>query len=67
MSTEKQLTARELEILMLISKGKTNAQMAAELSISEYTVETHRKNINNKLGANSTATLLMIARGKGLI
>ena len=67
MLSEKQLTEREMEILLLIAAGLTNTKIAAELNISEYTVETHRKNINSKLGANSTATLLMAAKSNGLI
>lgn len=62
-----ELTARELEVLRWIAKGLTNAQIAQELSISEYTVETHRKNLNHKLAANNTATLLMKAREKGFL
>lgn len=67
MNAAKELTDREMQILNLISKGFTNNKIAMALNISEYTVETHRKNINNKLGTNSTATLLMVAREKGLI
>ena len=64
---EPTLTSREAEIVTLIAKEYSNAKIAEELFISEHTVETHRKNINNKLGTNSTATLLMIAKEKGLI
>ena len=67
MADKKELTNREVQILNLISQGYTNSKIAGELSISEYTVETHRKNINNKLGTNSAATLLMTAKTKGLI
>lgn len=67
MNPDQHITDRELEILKLISEGKTNAQIAMELNLSEWTVETHRKNINQKLGSNSAATLLMEAKKQGLI
>jgi DNA-binding NarL/FixJ family response regulator len=47
------LTKREVEILKLLKKDYTNEQIAAALSLSVYTVETHRKNINNKLDFSS--------------
>lgn len=43
------LTKRELEILKLIKEDFTTEQMADKLNLSFYTVETHRKNINQKL------------------
>lgn len=59
------ISARELEILKLIAAGYTNFKISTKLNISEYTVETHRKNMNNKLGASNTAMLLEAARKKG--
>ncbi len=44
-----QLTKRELELLQLIKQNYTNQQMADKLFLSIYTVETHRKNIMQKL------------------
>ncbi len=44
-----QLTKRELELLQLIKLNHTNQQMADKLHLSIYTVETHRKNIMQKL------------------
>ena len=43
------LTKRELEILKLIKNDYTTEQIAVSLSLSFYTVETHRKNIKHKL------------------
>lgn len=43
------LTKREIEVLKVLKKGLTTEQIAQELSLSFYTVETHRKNINHKL------------------
>jgi DNA-binding NarL/FixJ family response regulator len=48
-----QFTKREVEILKLLKKSYTNEQIAAVLNLSVYTVETHRKNINNKLNFSS--------------
>ena len=44
-----QLTKRELEILRWVKAGATTQEIANKLSLSYYTVETHRKNINQKL------------------
>lgn len=44
-----QLTKREVEILKTLKKGYTTEQVAEVLGLSFYTVETHRKNINQKL------------------
>jgi DNA-binding NarL/FixJ family response regulator len=44
-----QLTKREMEILRLIKQEETTEKIAEILNLSFYTVETHRKNINNKL------------------
>lgn len=51
------LTKRELEILKLIKKEYTNQQIADELFLSIYTVETHRKNIMQKLNLKSPLAL----------
>jgi two-component system response regulator NreC len=61
------LTPRELEILKLIVAGKTNAQMAVELSISVKTVEWHRSNLMSKLDVHSIADLMRYAMEHGLI
>ena len=56
-----QLTERERQILRLIVEGLPNKAIAAELSISQRTVETHRHHIMHKLGASSLAELVRIA------
>jgi DNA-binding NarL/FixJ family response regulator len=48
-----QLTKREIEILKLVKKDYTAEQIAGVLNLSTYTVETHRRNINNKLNFSS--------------
>jgi DNA-binding NarL/FixJ family response regulator len=52
-----QLTKRELELLQLIKQNYTNQQMADKLFLSIYTVETHRKNIMQKLGLKNPVEL----------
>jgi DNA-binding NarL/FixJ family response regulator len=49
------LTARELEVLRLVAAGQTNRAIAADLFLSERTVERHMSNILTKLGVRSRA------------
>jgi DNA-binding NarL/FixJ family response regulator len=53
MTTLTDLTARELEIMQLVLAGYTNKAIAAEIFISEKTVEFHLDNIYNKLGVRT--------------
>jgi two-component system response regulator NreC len=55
------LTDREREVLQLIAEGKTNKDVAAVLSVSINTVETHRKHIMEKLDLHNTAELVRFA------
>jgi len=52
-----QLTKRELELLQFIKQNYTNQQMADHLHLSIYTVETHRKNIMQKLNLKNPVEL----------
>lgn len=52
-ASEYKLTKREIDILRALKKGITTEQVAHELNLSYYTVETHRKNINQKLNLKS--------------
>lgn len=52
------LTRREVELLQLVKEGLTNQQMADRLFLSVYTIETHRKNILQKLGLKSSVALM---------
>jgi DNA-binding NarL/FixJ family response regulator len=56
--TNTTLTTREFEVLQLIACHKTNEQIAQELIISIYTVETHRKNIMRKLNLKKPGELM---------
>ena len=55
------ISAREIEIITLIAEGLTNAQISEKLFLSKHTVNTHRKNIMNKLGVKNTAGIVMYA------
>ena len=57
-TNEKSLTKREKEILQLLVKGRTSLQMADQLKISRYTIDTHRKNIHKKLGIKTNTGLV---------
>lgn len=61
------LTAREIEVLRLVSAGKTNRAVAAELVISEKTVARHLSNIFDKLGVSSRAAATAYAYEHDLI
>ena len=52
------ITKREFEILELIKNNLTNQQIADKLFLSVYTVETHRKNMMQKLGLNAPVALM---------
>lgn len=61
------LTRREKEILQLLEQGLNGPQIAEKLFLSHFTVETHRKNLMQKMSVNSTQQLLKTAREKKLI
>ena len=61
------LTSREAQVLERIVAGRLNKQIADDLGISIKTVEAHRANIMEKLGANTVADLLKIALGKDAV
>jgi two-component system, NarL family, response regulator NreC len=60
-------TPREIEIIRLLSEGKTNKEIAALLGISVRTVETHRSKITLKLGLHSLAELIHYAIRHGIV
>ena len=61
------LTAREREVLHLLAEGKSNKDISGLLNISQYTVETHRRNIQEKLNLHSLAELILYAVRKGIV
>lgn len=61
------LSEREQEIITLIAEGHTNTVIAEKLFLSPHTVNTHRKNIMNKLGVKNTASIVMYAVKANLV
>jgi len=60
------LGSREREVLQLVAEGKTSGETAKQMHISVKTVETHRRNIVQKLGLHGTAELTKYAIREGL-
>ena len=61
------LTRREIEVLQLIAEGLTNHEIAEQLFVSVFTVDTHRKNLLAKFQAKNIAMLIKIAMQMGMI
>jgi DNA-binding NarL/FixJ family response regulator len=61
------LSARELEVLRLASRGLTGAQIAEQLCLSESTIETHVRRAVQALGAHNRVHAVALAIGQGLI
>jgi DNA-binding NarL/FixJ family response regulator len=61
------LTRREKEILQLLADGLNGPAIAEKLFLSHFTVETHRKNLMQKMNVNSTTQLLKMAKEKKLV
>jgi DNA-binding NarL/FixJ family response regulator len=63
----KRLSDRELEVLEMVSEGKTTKEIADQLFVSSRTVETHRVNMMKKLSVQNTAELIKKAAHLKLI
>ncbi|WUL62407.1 response regulator transcription factor [Streptomyces sp. NBC_00344] len=61
------LSAREREVLLLVSKGTSNRDIARELFISEATVKTHLTHIYGKLGVKDRAAAVAVAYDRGIL
>jgi len=59
------LTPREREVLALVTSGKANKTMAADLGLSQRTVEIHRARVMEKMGASSVAQLVRMVLDLG--
>ena len=60
------LTAREQEVMRLVTAGLMNKQVAGKLRVSEITIKVHRGNVMRKMGAKSIAELVRMADALGL-
>lgn len=61
------LTTRERQVLQLITEGKTNRQIADELTLSIKTVDTHRSHLMRKLNIHDQTSLVKYALRRGII
>ena len=67
MAVEHDLSPREIEVLVLLTRGFINKEIADRLNISLTTVITHRKNITEKLGIKSLSGLTIYAVMRGYV
>jgi DNA-binding NarL/FixJ family response regulator len=66
-SADPRLTGRETDIVRLVALGKTNAEVAEQLEITEGTVKTHLNNVFKKLGLRNRAELAHHALQRDLV
>jgi DNA-binding NarL/FixJ family response regulator len=64
---EEALTGREVEVLELVARGSSNADIAAALFISEATVKTHLLHVFAKLGVDDRTAAVVAAMERGII
>ena len=67
MTAEARLTAREIDVLRLVSRGYTYARAAERLGLSAHTVGSHIKKAYRKLGVHSAGAAVLRAAKLGVI
>ncbi|MDZ5144717.1 response regulator [Microbacterium testaceum] len=61
------LSAREIEVVRLVARGATNAEVAARLHITDATVKSHLAHVFSKLGVSSRTAAVSAARSLGIL
>ena len=65
--SRRHLTERELEIVALVAAGLTSKQIGRTLKLSLWTVQTHRRNIMQKLRVKNGISMVNVAVRRGLL